>query len=90
MSMTANSSLASICIGTGDCAADGGGEQLGVVRIANDPLTLGLEIGKAGECPEVVLEATYGWCWAADVLAGTGARCIWRIRWESRDSPIGG
>jgi len=50
------------------------GEQLGVVRIANDPLTLGLEIGKAGECPEVVLEATYGWYWAADVLAEAGAR----------------
>jgi hypothetical protein len=50
------------------------GEQLGVVRIANDPLTLGLEIAKAGECPEVVLEATYGWYWAADVLAEAGAR----------------
>src|ERR1700704_3345980 len=49
------------------------GEQLGVVRIVNDPIALGVEIGKAGECPEVVLEATYGWYWAADVLAEAGA-----------------
>lgn len=50
-----------------------GGEQLGVARIVNDPVALGLEIAKAGECPEVVLEATYGWYWAADVLAEAGA-----------------
>jgi hypothetical protein len=37
------------------------GEQLGWVRIANDPLTLAGEIVKAGSVPEVVLEATYGW-----------------------------
>ena len=50
------------------------GEQLSVTRIGNDPLALAEEIGKAGECPEVVLEATYGWYWAADVLAEAGAR----------------
>jgi len=50
------------------------GQQLGAVRIANDPMRLAEEIGKAGECPEVVLEATYGWYWAADVLAEAGAR----------------
>jgi hypothetical protein len=50
------------------------GERLGVVRIDNDPVALGLEIAKAGESPEVVLEATYGWYWAADVLAEAGAR----------------
>jgi hypothetical protein len=37
------------------------GEQLSVTRIGNDPIALAEEIGKAGECPEVVLEATYGW-----------------------------
>ena len=31
--------------------------------------------------PEVVLEAAYGWYWAADTLAELGARCIWRTRW---------
>jgi hypothetical protein len=43
------------------------------VRIDNDPVALGLEIGKAGPNPEVVLEATYGWYWAVDVLAEAGA-----------------
>lgn len=50
------------------------GERLGVARIDNDPVALGLEIAKAGTLPEVVLEATYGWYWAADVLAEAGAR----------------
>jgi transposase len=50
------------------------GERLSVVRIVNDPVALGLEIAKAGPDPEVVLEATYGWYWAADVLQAAGAR----------------
>ncbi len=49
------------------------GEHLETVRIDNDPLALGLEIAKAGEAPEVVLEATYGWYWAVDVLQDAGA-----------------
>ena len=44
------------------------------VRIDNDPIALGLEIAKAGPDPEVVLEATYGWYWAVDVLRAAGAR----------------
>ena len=50
------------------------GEQLGWVRIDNDPVALGLELAKAGPDPEVVLEATYGWYWAVDALQATGAR----------------
>ena len=50
------------------------GEQLSAVRIDNDPVALGLEIAKAGPDPEVVLEATYGWYWAVDVLQAAGAR----------------
>jgi transposase len=49
------------------------GEHLATVRIANDPVELAAEIGKAGRRPQVVLEATYGWYWAADVLADAGA-----------------
>jgi len=30
-------------------------------------------IARAGECPEVVLEATYGWYWAVDALQAAGA-----------------
>jgi transposase len=53
---------------------DADGQQLSVRRIDNDPIVLAREIGQAGERPEVVLEATYGWYWAADVLADAGAR----------------
>src|SRR3954466_5068277 len=49
------------------------GERLGTVRIDNDPMALASEIAKAGENPQVVLEATYGWYWAADVLQDAGA-----------------
>jgi transposase len=49
------------------------GEPIETVQIDNDPLTLAEVVGRAGEHPEVVLEATYGWYWAADVLADTGA-----------------
>jgi hypothetical protein len=49
------------------------GEHLEVVRIDNDPLALAAEIAKAGEAPEVVLEATYGWYWAVNVLQSVGA-----------------
>ena len=52
---------------------DGHGETLATTRIDNDPLALAAAVADAGECPEVVLEATYGWYWAADVLAEIGA-----------------
>ena len=50
------------------------GEQLSAVRIVNDPVALGLQLEDAGADPEVVLEATYGWYWAVDVLHAHGAR----------------
>jgi transposase len=31
-------------------------------------------IARAGKRPQVVLEATYGWYWAADTLAAAGGR----------------
>ena len=49
------------------------GEKLQTVRIDNDPVALGLEMAKAGADPEVVVEATYGWYWAVDVLQAAGA-----------------
>ena len=48
------------------------GETLDTVRIDNDPVALAAELGKAGEHPEVILEATYGWYWAADVIKECG------------------
>jgi transposase len=50
------------------------GEQLSAVRIVNDPVSLQLELERAGVDPEAVLEATYGWYWAVDVLQDCGAR----------------
>jgi transposase len=50
------------------------GEQISAVRIVNDPVALGLQLEDAGADPEVVLEATYGWYWAVDVLQAHGAR----------------
>jgi len=49
------------------------GERLETVRIVNDAERLAAVIGRAGEAPEVVLEATYGWYWAADALAAAAA-----------------
>ena len=50
------------------------GERLGGVRINNDRDRLAAVMAQAGEHPEVVLEATYGWYWAADLLAELGAK----------------
>lgn len=53
---------------------DESGETLQSVRIDNDPVALGLALAEAGPDPEVALEATYGWYWAADVLQAAGAQ----------------
>ena len=52
--------------------AEGG--VLETVRISNDADRLANVVAKAGESPEVVLEATYGWYWAVDVLQAAGAK----------------
>jgi transposase len=49
------------------------GRKLGMARITNSPAELRREIARAGPSPKVVLEATYGWYWAADVLGAAGA-----------------
>ena len=49
------------------------GRRLGTARITNSPAELRQAIAAAGKHPRVVLEATYGWYWAADVLQAAGA-----------------
>jgi transposase len=49
------------------------GERLGLHRIVNDPFELAKVIALCGESPEVVIEATYGWYWAVDLLQELGA-----------------
>lgn len=50
-------------------------------RIPNDPARLKAAVSSAGPAPRVVLEATYGWCWAVDALQETGAECNGSTRW---------
>src|SRR3954449_5510915 len=50
------------------------GETLEAVQILNDVDRLNAVMARAGETPEVVLEATYGWYWAVDALQAAGAR----------------
>jgi len=52
---------------------DSGGARLGLHRIVNDPSELVSVMALCGEGPEVVIEATYGWYWAVDLLQDLGA-----------------
>jgi transposase len=52
---------------------DEGGNEVGVVRIDNDPVALSAALADAGPNPQVAIEASYGWYWAVDVLEGLGA-----------------
>jgi hypothetical protein len=52
---------------------DANGELVSKVHIDNDPVTLAEAVAAAGPNPRVVVEATFGWYWAADVLADLGA-----------------
>ena len=49
------------------------GRRLSVVRIDNSPSALAEAVTAAGDRAQVVLEATYGWYWAVDVLQELGA-----------------
>jgi transposase len=50
-----------------------GGRKLETARIGNSPAALRAVLARAGNCPRVVVEATYGWYWAADTLADAGS-----------------
>jgi transposase len=52
----------------------GEGEKVSCVRIANDPVALSLAVAEAGDDADVVVEATYGWYWAVDLLQADGHR----------------
>jgi len=49
------------------------GRKLETVRIENSPQALRAVLARAGKNPRVVVEATYGWHWAVDVLEEAGA-----------------
>jgi transposase len=49
------------------------GRKLETARIDNSPAALRTVLARAGKNPRVVVEATYGWYWAADTLEAAGA-----------------
>ena len=51
----------------------GAGERLAVTRVVNDAFEIAAVMADAGEAPEVVIEATYGWYWVVDLLQELGA-----------------
>src|SRR4051794_30759908 len=53
---------------------DAARQVLETVRISNSPQALREVLARAGDAPEVVLEATYGWYWAVDELQAAGAQ----------------
>jgi hypothetical protein len=57
----------------------GTGERLETVRIFNDPQYLREAMTRAGEAPQVVLEATYGW------VRGEGAWVKWEALWRAAE-----
>ena len=64
------------------------GDKLSCVRLPNDPVEMALEMAKAGDSPEVVIEATYGWYWLVDLLQEHGANVHLAhpsgLKWEGR------
>ena len=50
------------------------GEQLSCVRVPNEPAVFAEAISAAAPGSDVVIEATYGWYWAADLVAELGYR----------------
>jgi len=51
---------------------DADGQRLGCKRIANEPMALVEAVTEFGAEAEVVIEATYGWYWAVDLLRDEG------------------
>ena len=62
---------------------DDTGKVLGKKQVLNDPVEFALAMAEAGEGPEVALEATYGYYWAADLLKENGAHVHWCTLWGS-------
>ena len=66
------------------------GEVLESIQILNDVDRLGSVIARAGEAPEVVLEATTAGSGRSTRLRKPARMFIWRTLWASRRSSIAG
>ena len=51
---------------------DEAGEKIDSVRVDNEPSLLAKEVSAAPVGSDVIVEATYGWYWAADLLEEMG------------------
>ena len=51
---------------------DEAGEKIDCVRVDNDPVEFAGKVGEAPVGSDVVIEATYGWYWAVDLLKEMG------------------
>ena len=51
---------------------DQAGDKIDSVRVDNDPIHFAKEVSAAPVGSDVIVEATYGWYWAADLLAEMG------------------
>jgi len=64
------------------------GQVLSIDQVLNDPVQLSAAVAKAGPGPEVALESTYAWYWAADLLQANGAHVHLvhplGLHWDSR------
>jgi hypothetical protein len=61
---------------------DQAGERFDCVGVANEPGTFAEAVSAAPVGSDVVIEATYGWYWAADLLAELGYREPPRVLWR--------
>jgi hypothetical protein len=66
------------------------GDQLGCVRIDNDPLVLAAEIAKAGEHPRLSWKPPTAGTGPSTCCKTSAPRCISRTRRESKASRTGG
>jgi transposase len=48
------------------------GEKINSVRVSNEPMNFAKEVSAAPVGSEVIVEATYGWYWAVDLLKEMG------------------
>jgi hypothetical protein len=56
------------------------GDELLSRKVVNQPEVLKAILAKFGGQAKVMLEASFGWEWLAELLEAEGMSCTWRIR----------
>ena len=70
---------------------DQAGEKIDSVRVDNEPSHFAEAVSTAPVGSDVIVEATYGWYWAADLLKEMrwATRSIWPIRTATTGDTVG-